>query len=227
MKRASIREWPADDRPREKLLSKGAEGLSEAELLAILLRSGSVQASALDQARLLLNRFGSIRGLAMAGAGELCQIKGFGPAKASQVMAAIEIARRFGEEEFQVGESYCSSADVYNHFRERLASAKQECFYAVLLDTKNRKMKEIAISRGSLAASFVHPRDVFAPIVRESAAGVIFVHNHPSGDPTPSRQDVRLTQRLREVGDLLQVRVFDHIIIGRGKFFSFVEDGYW
>lgn len=223
----SIKEWPADDRPREKLLARGAAALSDAELLAILLRNGSRGMSAVDQARALIDAFGTFRQLATAGVGELCNGQGLGPAKAAQVLAALEIAKRYGEHEFKPGEAFRGSGDVYAHFRERLASERREHFYAVLLDNKHRKIKDVPVSSGSLTASIVHPRDVFAPVVRESAAAVIFVHNHPSGDPTPSKEDIEITRRLREVGDLIGVRVLDHVVIGKGRYVSFVDDGYW
>jgi DNA repair protein RadC len=140
---------------------------------------------------------------------------------------AIEIAKRYGEQEFKPGEPLRGSGDVYAHFRERLASERREHFYAVLLDNKNRKIKDVPVSQGSLTASIVHPRDVFAPVVREAAAAVVFVHNHPSGDPTPSKEDIEITRRLREVGELMGVRVLDHVIIGKGRYVSFVDDGYW
>ena len=146
---------------------------------------------------------------------DLCRIKGIGPAKAAQILALVEVAKRFGEEEFAPGTPFKGSYDVYAHFRERLARERHELFYAVLLDNKNRKIKDIRISQGSLTASIVHPRDVFLPVIRESAAAVIFVHNHPSGDPTPSKEDIEITRRLREVGDLVGVRVLDHVVIGK------------
>lgn len=223
----SIKDWPEDDRPREKLLSRGAGVLSDAELLAILLRTGQKGASALDHGRALIEQYGDFRQLATAGVGDLCKLKGLGPAKAAQILAALEIAKRFGERPFRIGESFRGSGDVYAHFRERLASEKREHFYAVLLDNKHRKIKDVWVSQGSLTASIVHPRDVFLPVVRESAAAVIFVHNHPSGDPTPSKEDIEITRRLREVGDIMGVRVIDHIVIGSGRYVSFVDDGYW
>jgi len=223
----SIKNWPEDDRPREKLLSRGAGVLSDAELLAILLRTGQKGASALDHGRALMEQFGDFRQLASAGVGDLCTVKGLGPAKAAQILAALEIARRYGERSFRVGEPFRGSSDVYAHFRERLAAEKREHFYAVLLDNKHRKIKDVSVSQGSLTASIVHPRDVFAPVVRESAAAVIFVHNHPSGDPTPSKEDIEITRRLREVGDIMGVRVLDHIVVGDGRYVSFVDDGYW
>jgi DNA repair protein RadC len=224
----SIRNWPRAERPREKLLEQGGGVLSTAELLAVILRTGAEGGSALEQAREILDAFGqSLRRLATAGAGELCRIRGIGPAKAAEIMALVELAKRFGEEEFAPGAAFKGSYDVYAHFRERLGAELHEQFYAVLLDNKNRKLKDVRISQGSLTASIVHPREVYLPVIRESAAAVIFVHNHPSGDPTPSREDIDLTRRLREVGDLVGVRVLDHVVIGRGRYVSFVDDGYW
>jgi DNA repair protein RadC len=223
----SIKAWPAADRPREKLLANGPEALSDAELLAILLRTGDQRNSALDHGREIIRTFGSFRGLARAGFGDLCGIKGIGPVKAAQILAAMEIAKRYGEYEFKPGVAFRSSADIYQHFRERLASEPRERFYAVLLDNKHRKIKDITVSQGSLTASIVHPRDVFAPVVREAAAAVVFVHNHPSGDPTPSKEDLDITRRLRQVGEVMGVRVLDHIVVGNGRYVSFVDDGYW
>jgi len=222
-----IKDWPEGDRPREKLLHRGPGALSDAELLAILLRCGGRGASAVDHGRAIIEEFGDFRQLATAGVGDLCKVKGLGPAKAAQILAAIEIAKRYGECEFKPGEPLHGSGDVYAHFRERLASERREHFYAVLLDNKHRKIKDVSVSHGSLTASIVHPRDVFAPVVREAAAAVIFVHNHPSGDPTPSKEDIEITRRLREVGELMGVRVLDHIVVGKGRYVSFVDDGYW
>lgn len=222
-----IKQWPQGDRPREKLLTRGAGALSDAELVAILLRTGSRGASALDHGRAIMEEFGDFRQLASAGVGDLCKVKGLGPAKAAQVLAALEIAKRYGECEFRVGEPLRGSGDVYAHFRERLGSEKREHFYAVLLDNKHRKIKDVPVSLGSLTSSIVHPRDVFAPVVRESAAAIVLVHNHPSGDPTPSKEDIEITRRLREVGELMGVRVLDHIVVGKGRYVSFVDDGYW
>ena len=224
----SIKQWPRADRPREKLLDRGVSSLSVVELLATVLRTGTEGESAVEQAQALVQSAGnSLRRLAGSGVADLRRLKGIGPAKAAQIVAVLEIAKRFGEEEFSPGAPFHSSYDVYAHSRERLASEQHEHFYAVLLDNKNRKIKEICISQGSLTASIVHPREVYLPVIRESAAGVVFVHNHPSGDPTPSKEDIEITERLREVGDLVGVRVIDHLIIGKGKYVSFVDDGYW
>jgi DNA repair protein RadC len=223
-----LKQWARADRPREKLLDQGAGALSAVELLAVLLRTGTEGETVLDQARAVLEVCGNrLRGLGSVGLPELCRVNGIGPAKAAQLLALVEIAKRFGEEEFVPGAPFKGSHDVYAHFRERLAHERQEQFYAVLLDNKHRKLKDIRISQGSLTASVVHPRDVYLPVIRESAAAVIFVHNHPSGDPTPSREDLEITRRLREVGELVGVRVLDHLVIGRGRYVSFVDDGYW
>jgi DNA repair protein RadC len=225
---APIKLWPRADRPREKLLDRGPAALSSAELLAVILRTGSEGESAVGQARAILESCGqSFRRLGSAGTAELCRIKGVGPAKAAQILAVLEIAKRFGEEEFRPGASFRGSYDVYAHFRERLAEERHEQFYAVLLDNKNRKLKDIRVSQGSLTSSIVHPREVYLPVIRESAAAVIFVHNHPSGDPTPSKEDLEITRRLRDVGDLVGIRVLDHVVIGKGRYVSFVDDGYW
>jgi DNA repair protein RadC len=225
---SGIKSWPREERPREKMLDQGPAALSIAELLAIVLHTGTEGGSALQQARAVIESAGGgLRSLASIGLADLCRIRGIGPAKAAQILATVEIAKRFGEEEFVPGAPFRGSYDVYAHFRERLAGERHELFYAVLLDNKNRKIKDIRVSQGSLTASIVHPREVYLPVIRESAAAVVFVHNHPSGDPTPSREDIEITRRLREVGDLVGVRVVDHVVIGKGRYVSFVDDGYW
>ena len=225
-----IKEWPEEDRPREKLIEKGSEALSNTELLAIILRTGDGSSghSALDHGRLLMQQFDeSLRKLGEASVQDICSIKGIGPAKAAQIKAAIEIGRRFAREEVKQGEAFRSSADVFNFYREQLGELKKEEFHVLLLDAKNRKIKDVRVSEGSLTSSLVHPREVFNPIVRESAAAVILVHNHPSGDPAPSQEDLHITRRLREIGEVMGVRVLDHVIVGKGKYVSFVDDGYW
>lgn len=222
-----IKDWPADERPREKLLASGADKLTDAELLALIIRTGdsSSQASAVDLARGLLGRFGSFRQLAVASIHELCQQPGIGPAKAAEIQALFQIARRFGDNRLQPGQAYRSSQDAFLHFHERLCDYRKEVFLALLLDSKNRLIREVQISEGSLNASIVHPREVFAPVLKESAAAILFVHNHPSGDPTPSREDLDITQRLKQVGDIMGVRVLDHIIIGNGDYVSLADQG--
>jgi DNA repair protein RadC len=213
----TIKDWPAADRPREKLLAQGAPSLSETELLAIILRNG--------HARLLLNRFGGLKGLDDAASSEIAAVKGIGPAKVAQLKACLEIGRRIGSQKWETGQPLHSAEDVFRHFRENLGREKREFFYVVLLNNKNRKIREVKVSEGSLTASLVHPREVYNPVIRESAAGVIFVHNHPSGDPAPSAEDIDITKRLKEVGEVMGVRVLDHVVIGHDRYFSFSDRG--
>ncbi len=223
----TIKDWPEEDRPREKLLDKGAEALTDAELLAIILRTGNASTgeTALDHARVLLTQFGGLKGIDGASIRELGAVKGIGPAKTAQLKAGLEIGRRMGQESWKVGESLRSSEDVFRHFRERLEKEKREIFYVVLLTNKNRKIREVKVSEGSLTASLVHPREVYNPVIRESAAAVIFVHNHPSGDPAPSPEDLEITRRLKEVGEVMGVRVLDHVVVGHDRYFSFSDRG--
>jgi DNA repair protein RadC len=223
----SIKEWPAEDRPREKLLENGAQALTDTELLAIVLRVGNASTgeSAVDHARHLLGQFGGLKGIEEASVSELRKITGVGPAKVAQIKACLEIARRIGNHKWEVGQPLRSSEDVFHHFRESLEKEKRELFYVVLLNNKNRKIREVKISEGSLTASLVHPREVYNPVIRESAAAVIFVHNHPSGDPAPSQEDIEITRRLKEVGEVMGIRVLDHVVIGHERYYSFNDRG--
>ena len=223
----TIKDWPEEDRPREKLLDKGAENLTDAELLAIILRTGNASTgeSAVDHAHLLLGQFGGLKGIDEAPVRELTAVKGIGPAKTAQLKAGLEIGRRLGQRKWQAGSPLRSSEDVFRHFRERLEKETREIFYVVLLTNKNRKIREVKVSEGSLTASLVHPREVYNPVIRESAAAVIFVHNHPSGDPAPSPEDLEITRRLKEVGEVMGIRVLDHVVIGRERYFSFSDRG--
>jgi len=222
-----IKDWPEADRPREKLLFSGAPALSDTELLALILRSGHATAglSALDLARSLLRRFASLHALTRATVNELCTLPGIGPAKAAELLAIGELSQRIATSRLEPGARFTTSCEVFAHFHERLRDRKKEVFLSLLLDSKNRVLREIQVSEGSLNASIVHPREVFQPVVRESAAAVLFVHNHPSGDPTPSREDLELTTRLHQAGQLMGVRVLDHIIIGSGRYISLADQG--
>lgn len=220
----SIKDWPEGDRPRERLIKHGSDALTDAELLAIILRTGANGKSALDHARQLISDYGGFQNLADATIAELCKTKGIGKAKACQIKAALEIARRTKTREFKEGERFINSSSVYEHF-SGLRDKKKETFIALLLDGKNKKIKEVRISEGSLTASIVHPREVFNPVIRDSAASVIFVHNHPSGDPSPSKEDIEITKRLKQVAELIGVRVIDHIIIGGNGYTSFADTG--
>lgn len=224
----AIKDWPEDERPREKLLKRGAAALSDAELLALVLRTGDAAAgkSAIDLGRELLERFdGNLRELAKAELNELQQIKGLGLAKAASIKAAFTLGSRFQARRLETLERFTSPAQVFDFFHHELRDNRKELFLILLLDGKNRITRKVQVSEGSLNQSIVHPREVFAPAVRESAAAVIFIHNHPSGDPAPSREDREITRRLKEAGEILGVRVLDHIIIGDGSYYSFVESG--
>ena len=221
----SIKDWPEDDRPREKLIKSGPENLSSAELLAIILRTGSKGKSAVDYAKALISNYGGFREIEKVSVSELRGTKGIGLAKAAQIKAVFEIAKRYSAEKIEVGEQFQNSRQVFKHFHEGMRLKKKEVFIAMLLDGKNRMLRDIRISEGSLTSSIVHPREVFNPVIRDSAAGVILVHNHPSGDPTPSKEDKDITKRLKEVGELVGVKVLDHIIIGDGRYMSFADQG--
>jgi DNA repair protein RadC len=219
-----LKNWPEDERPRERLAKHGAETLSDAQLLGIIIRTGAGGRTAVDVGRDLLERFGGLAGIAQAGISELCGVPGIGAAKAAEIKAAIEVGRR-QLRPTMAGASFCASQDVADFYRPRLRDRKKEEFRCVLLDTKNRFLREETVSTGSLTASLVHPRETFKAAVRESAAAVIFVHNHPSGDARPSQEDIALTKRLVQAGDLLGIRVLDHVIVGDGGHFSFRDSG--
>ncbi len=223
----TIKDWPEEDRPREKLLHNGAQSLTEAELLAIILRTGnaSTKETALDHARALLTRFKGAKGIDEAPLEELRAVKGIGPAKVAQLKASLEMARRLGQKKWKAGEPLQSPENVFLHFQNKFRKENREIFYVVLLNNKNRLIREVKISEGSLTASLVHPREVYHPAVRESAAAVLFVHNHPSGDPAPSPEDIEITRRLKEVGEMMGIRVLDHVVIGHDQYFSFTDRG--
>lgn len=221
-----IGRWPETERPRERLLAKGPEILTDAQLLAILLRTGRRDSSAVQVAMELLHCAGGLAGLVRSGVDELCRIPGIGPAKVAQLKAALELGKRAIAVPVSTGTKISSSVDLFRHFHPLLRDLKRELFKVVLLDAKNTVIKETTVSEGSLTLSIVHPREVFALAVRESAAGVIFLHNHPSGDPTPSAEDRRLTDRLVTAGEVLGIRVLDHMIIGDGRYVSFADEGW-
>ena len=226
-RRKSVKEWPEDERPRERLLKYGADGLSDAQLLAIIIRNGRGGRSAVDLGMELLDRFKSLEGIAQAGVREICGkdgVKGIGPAKVAEIKAAIEIGRRYQKPRL-AGASFCSSQDVVVYYQPRMRDLKKEVFRCALLDTKNKIIRDEEVSVGSLSSSIVHPRDTFKAAIRESAAAVIFIHNHPSGDTKPSQEDILLTRRLVQAGEVLGIRVLDHIIVGDGTHFSFRDNG--
>ena len=220
-----IREIPTDERPRERLLHYGADALSTSELLAILLRTGTEQRSAIGLAEHLLSTFGSLRGVASATIEEISQIHGLGPAKAAQIKAAIEFGRRLVADSPEERAKIRSPQDVYNLLGPSLRDQRREHFIALLLDTKGGVLRTCTISVGDLSSSVVHPREVFTEAVRRSAASLIVAHNHPSGDPTPSPEDAAVTHRLCEAGELLGIELLDHVILGDNRWISLKEKG--
>jgi len=215
----------ADGRPRERLLRRGAGDLPDADLLALVIGSGTRGHSAVDLANVLLARFGPLARLATRTPAEIATVRGLGPAKAAALLAALETGRRLQERPLVPGARFTSSRDLVAHYGPRLRDRKRETFLALLLDGKNRVIREVRVSEGSLTASIVHPREVFNPAIRESAAAVVFVHNHPSGDPAPSRQDLEVTRRLVQTGEVVGIRVLDHVILGSEGHVSFADSG--
>lgn len=224
--RLSIKNWPDSEKPRERLITKGAESLSDSELIALIIGSGTHHSgmNAIDIARTLINKFGGIEKIGEATPQELMSIKGIGSAKASKMLAVFEISRRISTKNIIAGTQILSSKDVFNFFSGKLSGQKKEFFYALLLNGKNRVLKAETISIGSLTSSIVHPRESFLPAIKSSAAGVIFAHNHPSGDPTPSQEDRLITRRLYEAGEILGIKVLDHVIIGNNNYYSFADN---
>lgn len=217
----------APEGPRERLRSLGAGALADEELVALLLRTGGPGRDALGVARGLLARRGGLHGLASATGRELEGEAGVGPAKAASLRAALEVARRVATRRLRPGDGIGGPADVFRHFHPRLRDASRERFLALLLDGRHRVIREVEVSRGTLTASLVHPREVFRPALRDGAAALVVVHNHPSGDPTPSSEDRQVTDRLVRAGDLLGVRLLDHVVVAEHGYRSLRQDGAW
>ena len=221
----AIREWPADERPRERLLARGAAGLSDAELLAIFLRTGLPGLSAVDLARQLLTRFGSLRGLLGADREAFCAERGLGEAKYAQLQAVLELARRHLGETLGERDLLREPALVRQYLASRLREGDRERFVGLFLDSQNRLIASEVLAEGSLHEASVYPREVVKTALRLGAASVIFAHNHPSGVPEPSEADRRLTERLRQALATVDVRVLDHFVVGEGAPLSFSERG--
>ncbi|MHB0886074.1 MAG: RadC family protein [Bacillota bacterium] len=223
MRPMTIRELPMAERPLERFLAQGAEALSEAELLAIIIRTGTRAATAVDVARRLLALDpAGLRYLVNARIEELAVVGGVGRVKAAQIKAALEIGRRLAmRQETRI--TIRSPKDAEAVVAERLRYQEQEHFLVVLLNTKHHVLGVETVSVGGLSSSVVHPRDIFKSPVRRNAAAVILAHNHPSGDPTPSREDIDVTKRLAEAGKLLGIEVLDHIVVGDNRYVSFRE----
>ena len=229
MAQLKIREMPKEDRPREKLATRGASALNDAELIAILLRTGVKGANAIEVARQLIEEYGSLGALSRCTVRELAKIKGIGVAKAAQLAAAFGLGQRLAREIF-ARRKIETPEQVYELLGTEMRALHKESLRIILLDTRYNLIRVEDISLGSVNESIAHPRDVFRPALIYSAYAVVVVHNHPSGDPSPSQADHSLTRRLREAAELLQIKLLDHIIIGapaegRLPYFSFKEMG--
>ena len=221
----AITEWPVDDRPREKLLSKGPAALSDAELLAIFLRTGVNGKSAVDIGRQLLTSFGSLSALCAAGEQELCGHAGVGQAKFAQLQAVMEMARRALREKMASGRALNSPATVREYLRLKLQALPHEVFVALFLDAQNRVIEFEELFRGTLTQTSVYPREVVKRALHHNAGAVILAHNHPSGVAEPSHADETLTQALKQALALVDVRVLDHFIVAGSGVLSFAERG--
>ncbi len=224
--KSRITDWPIDERPREKLMRLGAEAVTNAELIAILLGQGTTQFNAVELAKMLLRAFGSLEALSNASLNELQQVKGIGPAKAITLMAAFQLYRNLqkemAERELVV---FREPAQVAKAYQPVLGHLKQEAFYVILLDNNLRRIQDFRVTQGTIDASLVHPREVFNLAIKFLAKGLIVLHNHPSGQKRPSQSDIEITRKLVESGKILDIPVYDHLIITRDGYFSFKENG--
>lgn len=221
----SIKRWPKHERPRERLLQYGPQHLTEAELLGILLGKGTKDKTAIDVARQLLNQYESLHKLFSRSPSEMMKVKGIGSAKAASLSAAFELVRRVQSQGNSDKATFKRSSDVAKHYLPLFRDLKKEVFKVLLLNRANRLIREVFVSEGTLDASIVHPRDVFKEAILEPAAGVILIHNHPSGNPAPSEEDLRITKQLVEAGRLLGIKVYDHIILAGDHYQSLADEG--
>lgn len=221
----TLRDIPREERPRERMLQFGARILSNSELVAILLRTGTVAESAVGLAQRVLKEAGGIRGLVNMSTEQMIKVKGIGYAKALQLQAAIELGKRLAQSELDPALIVRSPQDVARYVMEDLRYLQKEHFVCLFLNTKNHVIAQETLSIGSLNASIVHPREVFRAAIERGSASLICIHNHPSGDPTPSPEDVDITHRLVDAGNVIGIEVLDHLIIGDQKFVSLKEQG--
>ena len=222
----AIREIPCSERPRERLMHYGASAVSTAELLAIQLRTGTTERSAIGLGELLLSQFAGLRGVAGCSIEQMSVVKGIGSVKAVQICAAFELGRRLAALSDEERPVIRSPQDVANLLMPELRDLKKEHLKSLLLDTKNRVLKIHTVSVGILDSSLVHPREVFKDAIIASAAAIIVAHNHPSGDPTPSPEDRQITKRLYDAGQILGIELLDHIVIGDNRWVSLKERGF-
>ena len=218
---AAIGDGPAEDRPRERLYHKGPDSLADAELLAIHLGTGLAGRSALDIARDLLGRYGSLSGMAGRGVAELAAVRGVGRVKAVQLAATFEITRRLRSRNGTSRVVLGSPEQVYARYGPLMEDLQKEVFRVALLDAQNGLLRDVVVSEGTLSASLVHPREVFKPAILESAASIILLHNHPSGDPTSSQADLEMTRQVVAALSAVGITVHDHVVVGRNRHLSF------
>lgn len=224
---SSIKHWPEDERPRERLVKHGGGALSDAQLLAILIGSGDsgTKKSAVDLCRDLLKKFDHLNNLDQASIHELCQVKGIGPAKAAQIKAALEVGKRLAVTRSGNGGRMTGSRALVDYFAPFMQNLRKEVVKVALLDNKLQIIRDFVISEGSVNASIVHPREVMIPAIKESASKIVLVHNHPSGDPSPSQADIEITHRVNKAGEIIGIKLLDHIIIGGTEYYSFADEG--
>ena len=222
----NIKELPSEERPVEKLLLNGADTLTNSELLAVLIGSGSKDSSAIEMSEKLLALKGGLSGLATISANELTGIPGIGPKKAASIISALAIGRRVATSPRDKKIRLSSTSGLAEFFMEDMRYSRKEYFKVLMVNVKLEIIGVETVSIGELTGAPVHPRETFEPAIRKGAAAVCFAHNHPSGDPRPSEDDLKITKRLVECGDILGIRVLDHIIIGDGVYTSLKEEGY-
>ncbi len=224
---SSIKHWPEDERPRERLAKFGGDALSDAQLLAILIGSGDrgARKNAIDICRDLLKEFGNLNSLDRASIHELCQMKGIGMAKATQIKAALEVGKRMASNRSGNPKKMTTSRAFVDYFAPFLKNLRKEVVKVALLNNKLHIIKDLVVSEGSVDASIVHPREVMIPAIKESATKIVLIHNHPSGDPTPSQADIEITHRVFKAGEIIGIKLLDHIIIGGTEFYSFADEG--
>jgi len=224
---SSIKHWPEDEHPRERLGKYGGDALSDAELLAILIGTGDrgAKKNAVDICRDLLMAFDNLSNLDRASIHELCQVKGIGLAKATQIKAALEVGKRMASTRSGNSKKMNTSRALVDYFAPFLQNLRKEVVKVALLNNKLHIIKDIVVSEGSVDASIVHPREVMIPAIKESATKIVLIHNHPSGDPSPSQADIEITHRVSKAGEIIGIKLLDHIIIGGNEFYSFADEG--
>ena len=222
----NIKQWAEDDRPREKLISKGKSALTDAELIAILLRSGSRRETAVDLAkRILKSASDNLIELSKLSLNDLLTFQGIGEAKALSIIAALELGKRRRVSEVSEKQSIASSRDVFEYFQAAHADAPYEEFWILLLNRANKILKKVMISEGGVAGTVADPKRIFKVAIENNASAMVLCHNHPSGNLKPSEADIKLTKKLKDAGALLEINIIDHIIICEERYFSFADEG--